>query len=82
MTTVKLSSKNQVVVPREARELLGVGPGDEILVVPKGDKVILIAKPRDLVKSLAGSGKAIYGNADRYLKRERRSWQKARSSKS
>jgi len=74
MTTVKISGKNQVVVPKEAREHLGVGPGDELLVVPKGDHVIIMAKPQDAWGALAGSAKGLYGGADLYLKDERRSW--------
>ncbi len=30
MITAKLSTKNQAVVPQTIRDLLGVGPGDEI----------------------------------------------------
>lgn len=81
MTTVKLSSKNQIVLPKEAREHLRVGPGDELLVVPKGQTVILVPKPKDAVKALAGTGKGIYGKSHRYLKRERRSWQHKLSRK-
>lgn len=74
MTTVKISGKNQVVVPREAREHLGVGPGDELLVVPKGGHVIILAKPKSVSAALAGSGKGLYGKARRYLKNERKAW--------
>ena len=81
MTTIKLSSKNQVVIPKEARDHLGVGPGDELLVVPKGDRVILLAKPTDVVEALAGSGRGIYGGAKRHLKRERASWTRKASRK-
>ena len=81
MTTVKLSSKNQVVIPKEAREALDVGPGDELLVVPKGDTVIIMANRPDVVAALAGSGRDVYAPADRYLKRERGSWQRRSSRK-
>ncbi len=74
MTTVKISHKNQVVVPREAREHLGVGPGDELLVVPKGGYVIIMPRPGSISRRLAGSGKGFYGEARGYLKRERKSW--------
>ena len=81
MTTVKLSSKNQVVIPKETRDHLGVGPGDELLVVPKGDRVILLAKPTDVVDALAGSAPGIYGGAKRHHKRERASWTRKASRK-
>ncbi len=81
MTTVKISAKNQVVVPKEAREHLHVGPGDELLVVPKGGRLIVIRKPDDLLESLYGSGKGIYGSVDRYLRRERESWNRTKHPK-
>ncbi len=81
MTIVKLSSKNQVVIPKEAREALSVGPGDELLVVPKGNTVIIMAKTSDLVGDLAGSGREAYAPSRRYLKRERGSWRHQGSPK-
>lgn len=81
MTTVKLSSKNQVVVPKEAREAMAVGPGDELLFIPKGDTVIVMAKRPDVVASLAGTGREVYAPSDRYLRRERGSWQRRGSRK-
>ena len=77
MTTVKISGKSQVVVPKEAREHLGVGPGDELLVAPKGDHVVIIPKPESVARALAGSGRNVYRKHG-YLKGERRSW-KSRS---
>jgi len=79
MTTVKISSKNQMVLPKEAREHLTVGPGDKLLVVPKGEAVLIVAKPRDIIKSLAGGARGVYGKSGRYLKRERSSWKRKHS---
>jgi AbrB family looped-hinge helix DNA binding protein len=36
MAEAKLSAKNQIVIPREAREALQLKPGDKLLVVPCG----------------------------------------------
>jgi len=74
MRTVKLSKKNQMVLPKEAREHLGVGPGDELLVIQRRNGTVLIAKSEELVRSLRGSGKGAYGRVDRYLRKERGSW--------
>ncbi len=41
MAEITLSSKNQIVIPREAREALGVKPGDKLLVVVPGIRVIV-----------------------------------------
>jgi AbrB family looped-hinge helix DNA binding protein len=74
MCEVKLSAKNQIVVPREIRHALGVKAGDRLLVVPRRDTVILLRKPKRYSKAIAGMGKELYGS-DYYLAQERESWQ-------
>ncbi|MGZ9133434.1 MAG: AbrB/MazE/SpoVT family DNA-binding domain-containing protein, partial [Nitrospira sp.] len=37
MAVQKLSSKNQIVIPKEVRQAMGVKGGDELLVVVKND---------------------------------------------
>jgi AbrB family looped-hinge helix DNA binding protein len=54
-TSVKMSSKHQIVIPREAREALGLEPGDRLVVSVRDDGVIeMEPEPRDLVGELAG----------------------------
>lgn len=52
--SVKMSSKHQIVVPREAREALRLRPGDRLLVTVNGDVIEMRAAPRDLVAELEG----------------------------
>lgn len=73
MREVKLSTKNQIVIPREIRDALGVKAGDRLLAVPRGNTVILIRKPRRYSKAIAGMGDGLY-SLD-YLAKERESWQ-------
>ena len=73
-SVVKLNSRNQLAFPKEAREALSANPGGELLVSVKGDTVILIRKPDDMVRDLAGSEKDVYRPAEQYIRRERRSW--------
>lgn len=55
-TSVKMSSKNQIVVPREARDALGLVPGDRLLVtVREGGLVELEKQPEDLADRLEGA---------------------------
>ena len=55
-STVKLSSKHQIVVPREAREALGLRPGDRLLVNVRDDGVVeMRRRPEDPVAELEGS---------------------------
>jgi AbrB family looped-hinge helix DNA binding protein len=72
MREVKLSSKNQIVIAREVRDALGVKAGDRLLVVPRGNTVILLRKPKTYSKTIAGMGKDIYES--NYLDQERESW--------
>ena len=73
MPTATLSSKNQIVIPREAREALHLKPGDQILVVVRGGKVILLQKPKSHSSALRGLARNLYGK--NYLKKERESWE-------
>ena len=72
MTEVTLSSKNQIVVPREARQALRLKPGAKLQVVVRGDTVILYRKPKHAARALAGMSRGLYP-AD-YLDEERKSW--------
>jgi AbrB family looped-hinge helix DNA binding protein len=73
MSEVKLSTKNQIVIPREIRDALGIKAGDRLLVVPRGDTVILLPKPKKYSEAIAGMGKGLFGPD--YFVRERESWQ-------
>jgi AbrB family looped-hinge helix DNA binding protein len=73
MPQAKLSSKNQIVIPREARTALGVRPGDEILVVVRNSSVILLPKPKDHARAIRGMAKGLYPPG--YLEREKKGWQ-------
>jgi AbrB family looped-hinge helix DNA binding protein len=54
-TSVKMSSKHQIVVPKEAREALGLEAGDRLVVTVRDDGVIeMEPEPHDLVEELAG----------------------------
>ena len=75
-TTVTISGKNQIVVPKEARERLKVGPGHKLLVLSKKDRVVLIPQPENFTKKLAGLHKEVWQEIDTaaYLEQERDSW--------
>ena len=72
MREVKLSAKNQIVIPREIREALGVKAGDKLVAAPRRDIVILLRRPKKYSQAIAGIGKGLFG-AD-YLSKERESW--------
>ena len=72
MTEATLSAKNQIVIPREARAALGLKPGDKILVVVKGKRVIILQKPKSYHAAIRGLAGGIY--SEDYSKKERQSW--------
>jgi AbrB family looped-hinge helix DNA binding protein len=72
MTEATLSSKNQIVIPKEAREALRVKAGDKLLVVVRGDRVIVLQKPKAHNVAIRGIGCGLY--PVNYLRKERKSW--------
>ncbi len=72
MTKVTLSTRNRIDLPLEAREALCVRPGDALLLVVRGDYVILMAKPVSWTAALRGLEKLAY--PPDYLEKERASW--------
>ena len=45
MTTVTVSSKGQIVIPKKLREMLGLRTGNKLKVFQENKKIILIAEP-------------------------------------
>ena len=43
--TVKVGEKGQIVIPKEARELFGISPGDTLLVLGDEENGVFISKP-------------------------------------
>jgi AbrB family looped-hinge helix DNA binding protein len=72
MNEAKLSSKNQIVVPKPARKALGLKAGDKLLVVVRGDSVILLRKPKKYSQATSGVAGGIY--PPEYLEQERSGW--------
>jgi AbrB family looped-hinge helix DNA binding protein len=72
MPEATLSSKNQIVIPKEAREALRVKAGDKLLVVVRGERVIVLHKPKAHHAAIRGIGEGVY-SAD-HLRKERKSW--------
>jgi len=72
--SVTLSSKYQIVIPQEARETLGLAAGDELLVLCKPDRVVIIPKPKKFAKRMAGLHRDVWQGAEAYLRNEREDW--------
>lgn len=72
MSEVTLSSKNQIVIPKEAREALDLKPGDKILVQVRAGRVLVLERPKSYAEALRGLASKTYPRA--YLRKERDSW--------
>ena len=72
MKEVTLSSKHQIVIPRESRKILGLRPGDKLLVETLGAQVIVHRKPARHDDATKGLARGVYPRG--YLKAERAAW--------
>lgn len=71
MAEATLSSKNQIVIPRDARRALNIKPGDRLSVVVRGDRVIVLQSPKSHHAAIRGLARGVYSGM--YVKKERRS---------
>ena len=69
---VTVSSKNQIVVPRKAREALRITAGTRLQIVVRGDTAIIMRKPKSYAARLAGIARGLYPSD--YVDQERESW--------
>ena len=54
---IKIGEKGQFVIPKEAREIFNLNPGDEIIVlgdVQKGIAILPKSKQHDYIKNIFG----------------------------
>ena len=72
MTEATISSKHQIVIPREAREALGVKAGDKVNIVVRGENVLIVQKPKSHQEALLGLAHKKFPKD--YLSKERQSW--------
>ncbi|MCK6529541.1 AbrB/MazE/SpoVT family DNA-binding domain-containing protein [Myxococcota bacterium] len=67
METVTISPKYQVVIPRSVREQMRLRPGQQVQVIPYGDRIELIpVRPaREMRGALRGMSTDLVREADR-----------------
>ena len=68
---MKLSSRHQIVIPREVRDALGLKAGDKLLVMSHEKDLVILRKPESFTDALRG----LFPNyPPDYIDRERDSW--------
>ena len=50
--TAKVGDRGQIVIPKEARELFGIQPGDTLLILGEDKKGLIVSHP-ELLRDLA-----------------------------
>ena len=50
--TAKVGDRGQIVIPKEARELFNIRPGDTLLILGEEDKGLIVSRP-ELLRDLA-----------------------------
>lgn len=72
MTEATISTKHQIVIPREARKALGLKAGDKVLVLVHGERIIILEKPKSHRAAIRSLARGVYSGT--YLQEERKSW--------
>ncbi len=72
-TMIKISSKYQIVIPREVREKLNLKAGDKLIIKANNEKIIIYPQPKNYAKYALGLGKEIWQgiNATEYVRKQR-----------
>lgn len=75
-TIITVSSKYQIVIPREAREKLNLKTGDKLIIKADDEKIIIYPQPKSYAKYSLGLGKEIWQGVDatEYVRKERETW--------
>ena len=58
--TAKVGDRGQIVIPKEARDLFGIQPGDTLLILGEENKGLIVSRPellRDLADEIFDSDK-------------------------
>jgi antitoxin PrlF len=81
----RVNGKNQITLPREVREALGVKAGDEVLFILHDGEMHLRLRPASFTQALRGLHKNVWADTDdveQWLIDERRLWVKRRNADS
>lgn len=79
MPVVRLNRRNQIVLPKAAREALGVKPGGRLLVRVEEGSVRLLPAPENWSEWMYGLGAeawASLGGGEAFFREERSSWER------
>ena len=53
ISTVRLGPKSQIVIPKEVREMFGIGPGDSLLLMADRERGIALVDPAEYAEVMS-----------------------------
>lgn len=53
ISTVRLGPKSQIVIPKEVREMFGIGPGDALLLMADRERGIALVNPAEYAEVMS-----------------------------
>ena len=77
MATTKISSKNQITVPKSILGLLRLKGERRVVLEPRKDGILIRPIKRNIIEEYYGYAREAWGKiggGERYLKRERAAW--------
>lgn len=81
--TLTVSSQGQIIIPSRLRKTVGIKPGDKLTASVSNSmgslEIRLKPGSADWIRRLAGSATGLYGDIDKYIERERASWDRSKS---
>lgn len=80
MVKSRISSKGQITLPKRIRQVLGVGPGEEVEFEVRGNEVLLRPRREVPLESLLGRfrGKVSYPGEEREREAREKAWARAK----
>jgi AbrB family looped-hinge helix DNA binding protein len=78
VSEVKVSSKYQVVIPKEAREKVGLDKGDTLIVEVENGVITMRRRPESFAEYGRGLHRGVWEglDVDRYLEELREEWKR------
>ncbi len=73
---VTVSSRNQIIIPKAARDKLSIEPGDQLILEVERDSLILKPRPKSYTKHLRGLHRLVWRKVDavKHVRKERDRW--------
>lgn len=73
--TAHVSTKFQVVIPKEVRDVLALRPNDTLLFLIDGSTVYIRPRPQNFTRTLRGLHREVWDDPDHWLEMERAAWE-------